>query len=158
MEMGAAALGREGCVYAPDGDIGGRVTESTVRCCGWRLKVTVNGAAGGDAGADDVDGALGTGPVATGVSGRKLVGRLSGTRDGGAASVTGTTLTNANPGNCRAGGLLVGGGGDEGGMCALSAETFGFTGRKLNDVKRDGALGNLGGGWLAAGGLRGASS
>ncbi|KZV80628.1 hypothetical protein EXIGLDRAFT_704976 [Exidia glandulosa HHB12029] len=132
----------------------GRVTASGACCCGCpRLNDTLNGAEG----TDDV-GVGFAGVDVTGVNGRKLVGRDWGTGGGGGGgSVTGTTLMNANPGNDRAGALLAGGG--DGTRCDASlSDDCGFTGRKLNDVKRDGVLGNFPGCVGDVGGLLGASS
>lgn len=105
------------------------------RVTGSRLNDTVKGAVDIAPGVDDVPGAV------TGVNGRKLVGRDCGTGGGGGGgSVTGTTLTNENPGNDRAGAVLCGGGGGDAGRCC--AVPSGHSGRKLNDVKCDGELGN----------------
>lgn len=110
------------------------------------------------AGAADDVAIGGAGVDVTGVNGRKFVGRDWGTRGGGGGgSVTGTTLTKAKPGKARAGALLAGGGEAARWHASLS-DACGLTGRKLNDVKRDGVLGNFAGWAGDVGGLLGASS
>lgn len=99
--------------------------------------------------------------VTIGATRMKFIGRDSGTGDGLGAGVsgTGTTLMKANPGNVRCGGAAcccVFRGGDGAGRlvcCDGSGGGETFTGRKLNDVKRPGDVGNLVGG----GGLDGGS-